>query len=91
MDEQFKEILENMELARRGVEPKIRLKHVVNLARNLFIVNNDLNLTAIMALEKATPITLSWAFREGKKQVGLKYKDIAIEFFTLTDSKMSVL
>lgn len=91
MDEQFKEILENMDLARNGVEPKIRLKHVITIARNLFIVNNDLNLTAIMELERSTPITLDCVIREGKRQVGLRYKDIAIEFFTMNDSKMGII
>jgi hypothetical protein len=85
MDNKFDELVRNVTLAYTTGE-KIRIKESIDLAQKLLLTDNgEINTEECREMIISTPLRLTWMTKkeiEGKEFLAIKYKDIAIEFYS---------
>jgi hypothetical protein len=85
MENNFDELVENMKLAYNTGE-KVRISNCIRLAKELLLTpTGALDITKCRDMIKNTSLRLGWRKQEdieNKEYLAVRYKDIAIEFYS---------
>lgn len=82
---EFDELVRNIKLVyTTGV--KVRVKNCIEIAKKLLLTESgEIDIEKCHTMIKSTPLRLTWMKKkdiENKEFLAVKYKDIAIEFFS---------